>query len=86
MKKNLGNLLVKKFDGVDLFGDFGNRGLINVDIQYVSLRSVEFFTGTMDGRVTAYVSREEFQKNNHSKLLELVTKFVPDRSVQPIDW
>jgi hypothetical protein len=86
MKKNLGNLMVNNFKGVDLFGDFGNRGMIDVDIQYVSLRSVEFFTGTPNGRVTAYVSREEFSKNNHNALLELVTRIVPDRSVQPIDW
>ena len=86
MKRNLGNLMVSNFKGVDLFGDFGNRGMIDVDIEYVSLRSVEFLTGTPNGRVTAYVSREEFAKNKHNALLELVTKFVPDRSVQPIDW
>lgn len=86
MKKNLGNLMVSDFKGVDLFGDFGNRGFIDVDIQYVSLKSVEFIGGTVDGRVTAYVSREEFSRNKHTSLLELVTKFVPDRSVQPIDW
>ena len=86
LKRNLGNLMVSEFSGVDLFGDFGNRGLIDVDIQYISLRSVEFLGGTVDGRVTAYVSREEFKKNNHNRLLELVTRVVPDRSVQPIDW
>lgn len=86
MKRNLGNLMVAEFSGVDLFGDFGNRGIIDVDIQYVTLRSVEFIGGTVDGKVTAYVSREEFKKNKHNALLELVTKIVPDRSVQPIDW
>lgn len=86
MKKNLGNLMVTHFKGVDLFGDFGNRGFVDVDIQYVTLRSVEFIGGTVDGKVTAYVSREEFKKNKHNSLLELVTKIVPDRSVQPIDW
>lgn len=78
--------MVSNFKGVDLFGDFGNRGIIDVDIQYVSLKSVEFFTGTINGRVTAFVSREEFSKNKHNPLLELVTKIIPDRSVQPIDW
>jgi hypothetical protein len=86
MKRNLGNLMVHHFHGVDLFGDFGNRGFIDVDIEYVSLKSVEFFTGTQNGRVVAYVSREEFNKNKHNALLKLVTKIVPDRSVQPIDW
>lgn len=86
MKKNLGNMMVTDFKGVDLFGDFGNRGFVDVDIQYVSLQSVEFLGGTVNGRVTAYVSREEFKKNEHNALLQWVTKFVPDRSVQPIDW
>lgn len=86
MKKNLGNLMVTNFNGVDLFGDFGNRGMVDVDIQYVTLRSVEFIGGTVDGKVTAYVSREEFKKNKHNGLLEILTKIVPDRSVQPIDW
>jgi hypothetical protein len=86
MKRNLGNLMVTNFKGVDLFGDFGNRGIVDVDIQYVTLKSVEFFTGTVNGRVVAYVSREEFKKNEHSSLLKILTRIVPDRSVQPIDW
>lgn len=86
MKRNLGNLMVTNLEGVDLFGDFGNRGIIDVDIEYVTFHSVEFLSGTQNGRVTAYVSREEFIKNKHNPLLELVTKLVPDRSVQPIDW
>jgi hypothetical protein len=81
-----GNLEARHFQGVDLFGDFGNRGVVDVDINYVELRAVEFYRGTQDGKVTAYVSDEEFKKNSHNFLLRLVTKFVPDRSVQPIDW
>jgi len=80
------NLVVSGFRGVDLFGDFGNRGIIDLDIQYVALRVVEFYAGTNLGRVTAHVSREEFAKNKHNVLLELVTRFLPDHSVQPIDW
>ena len=71
---------------MDLVGDFGNRGIIDVDINYVSLRSVEFYKGTVKGKVTAYVSEEEFKQNQHSPLLRLISRFVPDRSVQPIDW
>jgi len=80
------NLLAKNFRGVDLFGDFGNRGAFDVDIQYVSLRAVEFYQGTNLGKVTVYVSREEFKKNKHNLLLRMITRIVPDRSVQPIDW
>lgn len=85
-KTKKGNTVAKDFRGVDLFGVFGNRGVIDVDIRYVALRAVEFFRGTTDGRVTAYVSDEEFKKHDHSMLLRLVTKYVPDKSVQPIDW
>jgi hypothetical protein len=74
------------FDNVDLWGDFGSRGLIDVDINYVSLKSVEFMKGSALGLVRAKVSRKEFEVNQHSFLLELITKFVTDKSVQPIDW
>ena len=41
LKNKRGNTVAKDFSGVDLFGKFGNRGFINVDIRYVSLRAVE---------------------------------------------
>jgi hypothetical protein len=85
-EKSNGNLLAHDFKGVDLFGDFGNRGVVDVDIQYVELRSVEFYKKTNLGKVTAYVSREEFKKNKHNFLLRMITRIVPDRDVQPIDW
>jgi len=74
------------FDNVDLWGDFGSRGLIDVDINYVSVKSVEFMKGSALGLVKAKVSRKEFEVNQHSILLELISKFVTDKSVQPIDW
>lgn len=87
VKKNQkGHVLASEFKGVDLFGRFGNRGMIDVDINYVALKAVEFYKGTVNGKVTVYVSREEFEKNNHSPLLKFITSFVPDRTVQPIDW
>ncbi|MCB0307922.1 MAG: hypothetical protein KDD48_01005 [Bdellovibrionales bacterium] len=81
-----GHLVASDFRGVDLFGRFGSRGLFDVDINFVALRSVEFFKGTPNGKVTAYVSRQEFKKNDHNPLLQFFTKYIPDRSVQPIDW
>ncbi len=77
---------VSKFKNVDLFGRFGSRGVVNVDIQYVSLRSVEFLTGSPMGIVTAKVSKREFDENDHSFLLRLVSSLVTDRSTQAIDW
>ncbi len=79
-------LQVHDFDNVDLWGTFGTRGLLNLDINYVSVKSVEFVNGNAMGLVRAKVSRKEFERNEHSFLLELVTKFATDTSLQPIDW
>ena len=80
------NVEVYDFDNVDLWGSFGLRGLVDVDINYISIRSVEFLKGSTMGLVRAKVSRREFDANQHSFLLELIAKFVTDKSVQPIDW
>jgi hypothetical protein len=79
-------LEVSNFDNVDLWGTFGSRGFVDIDINYVSVKSVEFQNGSVMGLVTAKVSRKEFAINQHSFLLELVTKFLVDKSVQAIDW
>ncbi len=81
-----GNLVARYFEGVDIFGDFGSRGLFPVDLQYVQLHSVEFFQGTKLGKIKAYVSPEEFQKNDHNPLLKVITKLIGNTTVQPIDW
>lgn len=79
-------LEVTDFDNVDLWGTFGSRGIVNTDINYVSVKSVEFLNGSAMGLVRAKVSRKEFEVNRHSFLLEWITKFVTDKSLQPIDW
>ncbi len=79
-------LQVDDFDKVDLWGAFGTRGLLTLDINYVSVKSVEFENGNALGLVRGKVSRKEFAVNPHSFLLELVTRFVTDSSRQPIDW
>jgi hypothetical protein len=81
-----GNLIARYFSGVDLYGDFGTRGAFNIDLNFIGLRSVEFFKGKKLGEVVAFVSDQEFKKNNHNPLLRFVTKFVSNKSVQPIDW
>ncbi len=80
------NLLVYNYSGVDLAGLFGTRGLIDLDLNYVTLESVEFINGTNMGTVKAKVSKREFQENQHSWLLKVVTHFFGDKSTQPIDW
>ena len=86
LRKKEENVEAFDFDDVDLYGSFGSRGFINVDINYVAIKSVEFHKGTEMALVKAKVSRREFDINKHTWLLSLVTRFVNDKSLQPIDW
>lgn len=86
LKKNGENVEAFDFEDVDLYGSFGSRGFINVDINYVAVRSVEFHKGSEMALVRAKVSRKEFEINEHTWLLALVTRFVTDKSLQPLDW
>ena len=47
---------------------------------------MEFLNGNAMGLVRGKVSRKEFEINQHSYLLEWITNFMTDKSVQPIDW
>ncbi len=86
LRKKGENVEAFDFEDVDLYGSFGSRGFINVDINYVALRSVEFHKGSEMALVKAKVSRREFEINEHTWLLALVTKFVTDKSLQALDW
>ncbi|MCP5007747.1 MAG: hypothetical protein GY941_27995 [Planctomycetes bacterium] len=86
LRKKRENIEAFDFEDVDLYGSFGSRGFINVDINYVAIKSVEFHKGTDIAMVKAKVSRREFEVNEHTWLLGLVTRFVNDKSLQPIDW
>ncbi|MBT3880252.1 MAG: hypothetical protein HON76_03210 [Candidatus Scalindua sp.] len=86
LRKKGENVEAYDFDGVDLYGNFGSRGFINVDINYVAVKSVEFHKASEMALVKAKVSRREFEINNHTWLLGLVTRFVTDKSLQPLDW
>ena len=86
LRMNGESLDVFDFDRVDLYGNFGARGLVDIDINYVSVKSVEFRKGTPLGLVRAKVSRREFEVNQHSFWLRVITRFVTDKSLQPIDW
>jgi hypothetical protein len=86
LRMNGESLDVFDFDGVDLYGNFGARGLVDIDISYVSIKSVEFRKGTPLGLVRAKVSQREFEANQHSFWLRVITRFVTDKSLQAIDW
>lgn len=81
-----GNLKVYKFNGVDLFGNFGTRGAVDVDLKYVRLSEVEFIKNSNLGHVTAYISKREFEESQHNALLRLVSQILPNTSLQAIDW
>ncbi len=80
------HVYVDEFKSVDLYGDFGARGVVDVDINYVTVKSVEFLNGSPLGIVRAKVAKREFETNEHSWLLRLVATLVTDKSTQPIDW
>ncbi len=80
------NVEAYDFDGVDLYGNFGSRGVVDVDINYVAVKSVEFHKASEMALVKAKVSRKEFEINEHTWLLGLVTRFVTNKSLQPLDW
>jgi hypothetical protein len=86
LRKKGENVEAYNFDGVDLYGNFGSRGFVNVDINYVAVKSVEFHKASEMALVKAKVSRREFEINEHTWLLGLVTRFVTDKSLQPLDW
>ncbi len=86
LRKKGENVEAFDFEDVDLYGSFGSRGFINVDINYVAVRSVEFHKGSEMALVRAKVSRKEFEINEHTWLLDLVTRFITDKSLQPLDW
>jgi hypothetical protein len=81
-----GNLKVYKYSGVDLFGDFGTRGAVDVDLKYVRLAEVEFIKNSNLGKVKAYISKKEFETSPHNRLLRLVSQIIPNTSLQAIDW
>jgi hypothetical protein len=86
LRKKGKNLKAYDFENVDLRGDLGTRGIIDLDLNYVSLKAVEFIHGTVLGKVTAKVSDKEFEVNDHHWILRIITSIVSDTTTQAIDW
>lgn len=84
--RNSANLIVENFDKVEIFGTFGSRGLVTIDLSYVDLEKVEFIQETDEGRVTARVAKREFRENRHSAVFRFVGTLIPNTSRQRIDW
>ncbi|MDO8643346.1 MAG: hypothetical protein Q7S00_00040 [bacterium] len=81
-----GDLIVYDFDKVQLYGDFGSRRLVNIDLNYVDLEQVRFIDGTDEGKVTVRVAKREFEENEHSSLFRYIGTLIPNTSRQRIDW
>lgn len=84
--RNSKNLVVEDFDKVQIYGQFGTRKIVDIDLQYVDLEKVEFITETDQGKVTARVSKREFAENAHSFLFKFIGTLIPNTSQQRIDW
>ncbi len=80
------NLVVDEFQKAELVGNFGTRGIFDIDLNYVDLERVEFIAGTDQGRVKTRVSEREFVTNPHSFLFRFIGRLIPDTSRQRIDW
>jgi len=80
------NLVVDDFDQVELYGQFGSRGMFTIDVHYVDLEKVEFIRGTDQGKVKARVAKREFKENKHSGVFKFIGSLIPNTSKQRIDW
>jgi hypothetical protein len=84
--RNSKNLVVDHFDKVEIFGQFGTRKIVSIDLQYVDLEKVEFISGTDQGKVKARVAQREFKENQHSAIFKFIGTMIPNTSTQRIDW
>lgn len=84
--RNSKNLVVDNFNKVEIFGQFGTRKIISIDLSYVDLEKVEFIAGTDQGKVKARVAQREFATNEHSSLFKFIGTMIPNTSKQRIDW
>ena len=84
--KNTNNLIVDLFNKVQIYGQFGTRRILKIDLEYVDLEKVEFIEGTDQGRVKARVAEREFKENPHSRLFRYVGRLIPNTAKQRIDW
>jgi len=84
--RNSKNLVVDDFNGVEIYGQFGTRKIVSIDLNYIDLEKVEFIRGTDQGKVKARVARREFRENKHSKLFKFIGSLIPNTARQRIDW
>ena len=71
-----GNTKAYKFDNVDIEGVFGTRGIIDIDLNYVSLVSLVFIRNSALGLVEGRVAEKEFVVNKHSWILKTINPLL----------
>ncbi|MFH1728275.1 MAG: hypothetical protein ABIA04_07645 [Pseudomonadota bacterium] len=85
-KESTGNIVVYNMKNIDIVGDFGQRGWIDVDLNYVTVEKIEFFSKSQLGDVTGRVSKRELKYNEHNILFRTFSRMVSATSEQPIAW
>ena len=87
IKKNKkGKIVAYNFNHMDIVGDFGQRGIIDIDLNYVSIGAIEFTKNTQIGRVKGKVSKKEFLVNKHSFFFKTFSRLFSGTSEQPLNW
>jgi hypothetical protein len=81
-----GNLEVTFHRPVDLEGRLGTRGMVDLNLQYISVFRLEFLHGSRFGRTRARIAPREFAMHEHPWWLRWISRVVSETSVQPIDW
>lgn len=81
-----GNLEVSFHRPVDLEGQLGTRGMVDLNLQYISVFRLEFLHGSRLGRTRARIAPREFASHDHPWWLRWISRVVSETSVQPIDW
>lgn len=80
------NIYVKFKEPIDFEGSFGSRGIVDIDLNFVSLFDIEFIHGTKIGVAKVRIADKEFERNDHSTLLRWAAAVLTQRATQPIDW
>jgi len=81
-----GDLYIYDFEGTEVYGSFGARGVLNLDVNYVEFVKVQFLSGTKMAKIKSRVANREYEHNSHTFLFKLVGRLIPDTSKHRIDW
>lgn len=81
-----GNIEVTFHDPVDLEGELGTRGVVDLDLHYIRVLRIEFLQGSRLAKTRARISPREFASHQHPWWLRWISRLVSESATQPIDW